>query len=303
VLRLALCGLAVVVAMSGGMAQAAAVQYVYDELGRLVAEVDAAGEVTVYAYDAAGNLVSVSRDASAQIAIVAFAPSRARVGEEVTLYGFGFVPDPAQNAVSFNGAPAPVVSATANVLVAQVPANASSGPITVVNANGTAVSAQAFTLATPPAIASASPNQVSRGATTRIDIAGTHLESTRAVSFEQAGFAATVIPGATDALVSINLTVAGSVPLGTYEFSVTNDAGTTASGTVTIGVSTALLGEVTSVTRPFSVHVPQASAGAAPGSSLSVARRPISVHLPAVVPGVLPGNAVSTTQPLSVSMP
>ena len=301
-LRLALCRLAVVVAVCAGAVQAATVQYVYDELGRLVAEVDAAGEVTIYTYDAAGNLMSVSRDASAQIAIVAFTPSRARVGEEVTLYGFGFVPDPAQNAVSFNGAPATVVSATANVLVVLVPADASNGPITVVNANGAAVSAQAFTLATPPAIASATPDQVSRGATTRIDIAGTHLESTRAVSFEQAGFAASVIPGATDALVSINLTVAGSVPLGTYEFSVTNDSGSTASGAVTISVSTALLGDVTTVTRPFSVHVPSAVAGVLPGNAIRPSR-PFSVHLPADFPGVLPGNVLSMSQPFSVHQP
>lgn len=325
-LRRALCGLAVVLAICAGIAQAATVQYVYDELGRLVAEVDAGGEVTVYTYDAAGNLVSVSRDASAQIGLIAFAPSRAKVGDQVTLYGFGFIPNPSQNAVSFNGTPASVVSATANNIVALVPEGVSNGPITVANTNGSAVSAQSFTLATPPVIAGAAPSQVSRGATTPVDISGSHLESTRAVSFEQAGFAATVVPGATDTLASIRLTVAGSVPLGTYAFSVTNDAGTTASGTVTITVSTALLGDVTTVTRPFSVHVPSAAAGALPGNvirpsqrSLSVympadvpgvlpgsalnMSRPFSVHLPAVVSGVLPGNAINVSQPVSVSMP
>ena len=301
-LRLALRVLAVVVAMSGGLVQAASVQYVYDELGRLVAEVDAAGEVTVYTYDAAGNLVSVSRDAAAQIGLIAFTPSRGKVGDQVTLHGFGFIPVPAQNAVSFNGTPASVVSATANTIVAQVPAGVSNGPITVTNANGTAVSAQHFILATPPVIVSATPSQVSRGASTRIDISGTHLESTRSVSFEQAGFAATVIPGATDSLVSINLTVAGSVPLGTYEFSVTNDSGTTASGSVTISVSTALLGDVTSVTRPFSVHVPSAAVGAVPGNVLRPGQS-LSVHLPASVPGVLPGNALNMSQAFSVHVP
>jgi YD repeat-containing protein len=320
-----LCGLAIVAAVCAGGAQAATVQYVYDELGRLVAEVDAAGEVTVYTYDAAGNLVSVSRDATAQIGLIAFSPSRAKVGDEVTLYGFGFIPNPTQNAVSFNGTPASVVSATPNNIVALVPAGVSNGPITVANTNGSAITAQSFTLATPPVISAVTPGQVSRGATTSVDIAGTHLEGTRAVSFEQAGFAATVVPGATDTLVSIRLTVAGSVPLGTYEFSVTNDAGTTLSGTVTIGVSTALLGDVTAVTRPYSVHLPSAAAGAVPGNVIRPSRpfsvhlpadfpgalpgntlnmsQPFSVHLPAVVQGVLPGNAINVSQPVSVSMP
>jgi len=325
VLRVALCGLAVVLGMCVGIAHAASVQYVYDELGRLVAEVDAAGEVTVYSYDAAGNLVSVSRDSTEQIALIAFSPSRAKVGDEVTLYGFGFIPDPAQNTVSFNGVAATITSATANAIVAVVPAGSATGLITVTNTNGTAVSAQAFTLAVPPTITSVTPAEVSRGGTTRIDITGSQLETVRAVSFEQAGFAASIIAGATDTLASINLSVAGSVPLGSYGFSVTSDSGTTASGAVTITVSTALLGDVTTTTRPFSVHVPAAATGVLPGNAIRstqalsvhlptnfagvlpgstvVASQPFSVHLPTAVTGVLPGNAINPSQPLSVSMP
>jgi YD repeat-containing protein len=302
VLRLALCGFALVVAMIGGIAQAGTVQYVYDELGRLVAEVDAAGEVTVYTYDAAGNLVSVSRDNSSQLAIFAFAPTRGKAGDTVTLFGSGFVPSPAQNSVSFNGTPATVSTATANTLVVTAPSGVTSGPIAVSNTNGSTVSAQDFTVVVLPTVDSVTPSAVQSAVTVRLDIAGSHLAGVRDVGFEQPGITALILPGGTDALLPVSLQVAASVPLGTYGFSVTNDAGTTDSGAVAVTVTAALLGAATSVTRPLSVHLRAPTPGAPPGNAMD-ATRPVSVYLPAATPGAPAGNAMSVSGSVSVHLP
>jgi YD repeat-containing protein len=86
----------------GSVAHAGTIQYVYDELGRLIAVIDPAGETTRYTYDEVGNLTAVARNSSSRVSIVSFTPGRGQVGDTVTLFGSGFSPVPAQNAVSFN---------------------------------------------------------------------------------------------------------------------------------------------------------------------------------------------------------
>lgn len=301
VLRLALCRLAVVVAMCGGVAQAATVQYVYDELGRLVAAIDPAGDTTFYIYDAAGNLLSVSRDSSGQFRVDAFSPASGKAGDTVTIFGAGFIASPAQNTVSFNGATAAISLATAHSLVVSVPPGATTGSITVSNVNGSATTAQAFTVIAPATIAGTTPGHVSRGQTSRVDIAGTNLDSATAVNFSQPGIAARIASREPN-LLRIDLTVAGNVPFGAYGFSVTNYAGTSQSGAVSVTVTAALLGDVVAVTRPLSVHLPAAIPNVPAGNAVSVAQ-PLSVHLPALIAGVPPGNAMSVAQPVSVHLP
>ena len=301
VLRLALCGLAILLGLFSAPAPAATILYVYDELGRLVAEIDPAAETTTYTYDAAGNLLAVSRNSSAQFRIVAFAPTRGKAGDQVLIYGSGFIADPAQNTVSFNGTPATVTAATANTLAVTVPGGVTTGPIAVSNANGSAVTTQPFIVVVPPTVTAVTPSTVSRGATTRIEVSGTQLATTRAITFAQAGLSARFLT-ATDNLLVVDLTVAGTVPVGSYSFSITNDGGTTDSGSVTVNVTTLLLGDVLAVTRPLSVQLRAAVPGAPAGNSLS-ASRPFSVHLPALIAGAPAGNAISVTQPFSVHMP
>lgn len=293
--------LAIALASFSAVSLAATIFYVYDELGRLVAEIDSAGDTTRYTYDPAGNLLSVTRDSSAEFRVDDFSPSSGRIGDSVTIFGAGFVANPAQNAVSFNGTPATITLATAHSLVASVPSGATSGPITVSNANGSATTAQAFTVVAPAVITGITPSQVTRGDTSRIDILGTHLDSATAVTFSQAGFSARIVsrePGR----LTIDLTVAGSVPFGSYSFSLTNYAGTSQSGAVTVSVTTALLGPAMSVTRPISVHLRAVVPGAPAGNAMSVSR-PLSVHVPALIPGAPLGNAMSVTRPLSVHLP
>jgi len=127
------------------------VRYVYDELGRLVAVVDPAGETTRYTYDEVGNIVSVSRQSSSQVSIVAFTPERGQVGDTVTIYGTGFSAGAGQNAITFNGTPATVASSTATTIVTVVPAAATTGPISVTAPGGSATSTAAFTVFAPQA--------------------------------------------------------------------------------------------------------------------------------------------------------
>jgi YD repeat-containing protein len=291
----------VLLAIACAPALAATTLYVYDELGRLVAEIDPSGATTRYTYDPAGNLLSVTRDSSSQFRVDAFSPTSGKAADTVTLFGAGFIPNPGQNTVRFNGTPATITVATAHSLVVTVPSGATSGPITVSNANGSATTAQSFTVIAPPGIASTSPGHVSRGQTSRIDINGTHLDSATAVSFSEPGFSARIVarePGR----LTIDLTVAGTVPFGSYPFSVTNYAGTTLSGAVTVAVTTALLGEALTITRPVSVHVPAAIPGAPAGNAMSVTRA-LSVHVPALIPGAPPGNSMSVSQTVSVHIP
>lgn len=282
-------------------ALAATSLYVYDALGRLIAEIDPSGGTTRYTYDPAGNLLSVTRDSSTGFRIDGFTPSSGKVGDAVTIFGGGFVTTPSQNTVRFNGTTAAVNVATANSLVVSVPAGATSGPISVSNVNDTATSAQPFIVIAPPVIAGTSPAHVSRGQTSVVEIHGTHLDSATSVSFSQPGLSARIVARAPTSL-TIELTVAGSVPFGSYEFSVTNYAGTTLSGAVTVNVTTALLGDVTTVSRALSVHVPAVVPGAPAGNSLSVTRA-LSVHIPALVPGAPAGNAMSVSGSLSVHLP
>jgi YD repeat-containing protein len=267
-----------IAACSIGMAHAANITYVYDELGRLIAEIDPAGATTRYIYDPAGNLLSVTRDSSTGFRADGFSPASGKAGDAVTIFGAGFIPTPAQDNVSFNGTPATITLATAHSLRALVPSGATSGPITVSNANGSATTAQAFSVIAPPVIAATVPPNASRGQTTRIAITGAQLDSATAVAFTQPGFAVQIV-SREPARLTIDLTVAGSVPFGSYGFSVTNSAGTSQSGAVTVTISAAVLGPAFGATRA------------------------LSVHLPAPIPGAPPGNVMGVTRPLSVSMP
>src|SRR6202008_2008892 len=114
--------------------------YVYDDLGRLVAVIDPAGDTAVYEYDAVGNLLSISRFSSSVVSIIHFSPHRGQVGAQVTIYGTSFSTTASQNAVTFNGVSATVISATATQILANVPTGATTGPIAVTSPSGSATS-------------------------------------------------------------------------------------------------------------------------------------------------------------------
>lgn len=149
----------------------AATSYVYDANGRLVAVSKDDGSSAQYTYDAMGNLAQVSGVPAGQLTLFAFTPTHGTVGTPVTLYGRGFDTTAANDHVSFNGTVAPVTSATASQLQAQVPAGAGSGPITVSVGNQTVSSSQPFVVddtGLPPVITQTTP-LVSPGGTVVVD--------------------------------------------------------------------------------------------------------------------------------------
>ena len=163
---LGLLTLAVCVAspVGGASAQQPAVQYAYDELGRLVAVVDPDGNAAIYVYDAVGNLLSIQRlDAATlpeRVAITALVPGKGKAGTTVSILGKGFSVTAGQNVVSFNGVVAAVAQASANRIIATVPSGATTGPVTVTAPLGSATSPRPFRIAGAIAV---TPTTVSLG--------------------------------------------------------------------------------------------------------------------------------------------
>jgi len=154
------------------------VTYVYDELGRLVAAIDASGNAAVYSYDAVGNILSIHRYNSAtDLSIISFSPTHGAVGSVVTISGTGFSAVPSQNSVSFNGVAATVSSATQNQIVTSIPAGATTGPISVTSPLGSVTSAGIFQIdatAGAPTISSFTPSVSNAGGT--VTIYGTNFD-------------------------------------------------------------------------------------------------------------------------------
>ncbi|WP_018255390.1 IPT/TIG domain-containing protein [Salinispora mooreana] len=122
------------------------VGYSYDAAGRLVGVQDRANESARYAYDEVGNALGVTNEGTADLAVHAIVPVRARVGETVTVQGGCFAPDPDDNVVFVGGVLAEVRQAGARRLVVEVPAGAGTGPVSVRVGDATATSPGVLTV-------------------------------------------------------------------------------------------------------------------------------------------------------------
>jgi len=85
----------------------------------------------------------------ATIGIYLLSPSSGSAGTVVDIRGYGFSATPSDNQVAFNGHHAIVLSAGTDSIRTIVPAISESGPVTITNSNGTAVSPQSFTVLAP----------------------------------------------------------------------------------------------------------------------------------------------------------
>ena len=83
------------------------------------------------------------------IGIYFLSPSSGPAGTIVDIRGYGFSATPSDNQVAFDGHHAIVLSSGTNSIRTIVPAIADSGPVTITNSNGTAVSSQSFTVLAP----------------------------------------------------------------------------------------------------------------------------------------------------------
>ena len=124
--------------------QANTTRYVYDDNGRLHAVITPTGEAVVYEYDPAGNIISIQRLAADALALFAFSPQEGLPGDHVTFTGVGI--GTGLTSVSFNGATARIISATSSNVVAEVPAGATTGPVTIVTTHGSVTTTTPFTL-------------------------------------------------------------------------------------------------------------------------------------------------------------
>ncbi|MET3653895.1 IPT/TIG domain-containing protein [Dyella japonica] len=172
--------------------------YAYDANGRLVG-VTQNDNAAQYSYDANGNLLQISSAGPGQLAIFSFMPTHGAAGTQVVVSGKGFASTPASNAVTFSGAGATVLSASANQLVVTVPNGASTGPISVTAGMQTAASSSPFVIdntGLPPVITQISPNVATAGST--LTTTGTHLYPVTGETTVQIGGQQMSLSGALD---------------------------------------------------------------------------------------------------------
>ena len=210
-------------------------RHFYDDSGRLIRSIDAAGNEVDFSYDAVGNIVQVSRlqaAGSGVLAILNFTPQSGAIGTSVTIQGQNFSATPSSNTVSFNGTAATVTSATTSSLVVTVPSGATTGPISVTVSGKTATSATNFTVISVPAVLSVSPKYLvsssSPATVSNYQVTGANLANST-FSFAPAFTppqivvnSATINAGGTSA--TLNITVAANT-LGSFTLIATNAAG------------------------------------------------------------------------------
>jgi uncharacterized repeat protein (TIGR03803 family) len=91
-----------------------------------------------------GDVIQIANGLAAPApTIIKFAPTSAKVGKTVTITGTHFV---GTTRVAFNGTSATFTIRSTTSMVATVPSGATTGPITVTNAGGTATSSTSFTV-------------------------------------------------------------------------------------------------------------------------------------------------------------
>jgi hypothetical protein len=153
--------------------------------------------------------------------ISSFTPATGWPGTSVTVTGSGFA---GTTAVSFNGTAAAFTVTSGTQLTANVPSTATSGPIGVTTAGGTASSTSSFTVASQPApgITGVSPSSAAVGSS--VTITGSAFNGTTAVAFNNTAAAFTVVSDST---------ITATVPSGalTGSISVTTPTGSASSST------------------------------------------------------------------------
>lgn len=121
-----------------------------------------AGEhtLTMEHYDRAGGAVAEFSWTPAPPEISDFSPKSGQVGDEVKIQGKNFA---GELDVRFNGKPTQILRGSTTEIVVAVPIAATSGPITVINPGGSAVTSQEFTVSGCNAIESIQRGQTIAG--------------------------------------------------------------------------------------------------------------------------------------------
>jgi len=117
-------------------------RYIYDNKGQLRAVITQNGEAAVYDYDPAGNFTAIRRLTPTDFEIIEFTPRSGAVGSNVTIYGVGLNEEVSN--VTFNGLSGQIISQTKTSVIAKVPVNAISGPISVTTPRGSRTTSSSF---------------------------------------------------------------------------------------------------------------------------------------------------------------
>lgn len=138
--------LALIAALLGARAaEAQQVCYANDGLGRLTGVINESNQAAFYDYDAVGNILSIRRQSpTGPVTVFSFDPPGGLPGSKVEVFGVGFSTTANQNTVTLGGVPATVLSTLPCTLIVQVPANVTSGPISVTSPLGIGTSLQSF---------------------------------------------------------------------------------------------------------------------------------------------------------------
>jgi RHS repeat-associated protein len=143
-----------------------AIRYTHDPDGRITSVVDPGQGSARYGWDRVGNLLSVSRFTTSDVAVFQLSPASGSIGQTVKVQGTGFSSTPSEDSVTFNGTAATISSASETELAVTVPTGATTGPVHVVAPAGQATSTNDFTVVAAqhaPTISGVSPAAVSPG--------------------------------------------------------------------------------------------------------------------------------------------
>ncbi len=110
--------------------------------------------------------------------VTSFSPASGPAGTQVVLVGSGFT---GASAVTFNGAPGKIIANGGTTLTVEVPAEATTGPISVLTAGGVANSSVFTVTLAAPAITLVNPTSAKMGE--KVVISGAHLLGATAVAF------------------------------------------------------------------------------------------------------------------------
>jgi len=153
-------------------------QYFYDDLNQLVTTVDSTGVVIQYMYDPVGNILQIDRSTVQPGALTIFniTPLNVPTGTTIIIRGQGFSSTPPANVVTVNGVSLSVVSATPTTLVVLIPANATTGTISVTVGGATATSPSPETILPPPIILTLAPKATLAGSSFTLAVTGANLK-------------------------------------------------------------------------------------------------------------------------------
>lgn len=275
-------------------------RYFYDSLGRLTAEIDLAGNVAFYEYDAVGNLLAIRRGDPEQLSLFSFTPTKGPVGTTVTILGSGFSATLSENQVFVNDTPATVLSAENASIVFTVPSAATTGLIKVTTPRGTVQSQRPFIVIDTPVITGIEPGQVAQGTVSVATIYGNNLPSSAEVTFSHPSILGQIVHQGGGAQLSMRVTVASNTPVGLYPFSFATPQGVIESGSVTLRVLPP--SPAFNASRPVSVFVPFPSV-VAPSGPVITSRPGPTIYLPSPEQIAPSGPAISATPGPTIFLP